>query len=421
MLYSAGVNEQAGPATTGPAVTGPANSVHFDHHSPEFAADPWPTLADLRARCPVARSDAYGGFWVATGYEEIKQVALDDDTFSSAETILVPPKKNVHQKSIPIEMDPPEFIEYRRIMQPLFAPVAIERLAPAIEYYANRCVDDFIERGEVDIVHDFADPVPVMVTLHKLGLPIDEWRRYAEPMHKTVFLRQGNPARDGVLEQLGWIVGTIQEAIRQRRSSPRDDMISYLLASRPFGEPVTDHAVQEMVMLTMQGGFDTTGSAISSALIYLERNPAARQRLRDEPDLMATAVEEFLRFESPQFALARTATRDVEVGGCPIAEGERILLVWGSGNRDEAVFERADEVVLDRFPNRHMAFGLGAHRCLGSTLARRQIQIALRTLLRRLPDYAIDHERLVRAETIGVTYGTFAMPITFAPGPRVLS
>ena len=115
MLYSAGVNEQAGPATTGPAVAGPATSVHFDHHSPEFAADPWPTLADLRAWCPVARSDAYRGFWVATGYEEIKQVALDDETFSSAETILVPPKKNVHQKSIPIEMDPPEFLEYRRI------------------------------------------------------------------------------------------------------------------------------------------------------------------------------------------------------------------------------------------------------------------------------------------------------------------
>jgi cytochrome P450 len=417
MLYSSRVSEQQTP----PAATGSTTSVHFDHHAPDFAADPWPILADMRARCPVARSDAYGGFWVVTGYEEIKRVALDDASFSSAETILVPPKKNARQKSIPIEMDPPEFIEYRRIMQPLFAPVAVDRLEPVIEYYANRCVDGFIERGEVDIVHEFADPVPVMVTLHKLGLPIDEWRRYAEPMHKTVFLRQDNPARDGVLEQIGWIVGTIQEAIAQRRSSPRDDMITYLLQSQPFGEPVTDHAVQEMVMLTMQGGFDTTGSAISSALIHLERHPEARRRLGGDPDLMMTAVEEFLRFESPQFALARTATRDVELGGCPIARGERILLVWGSGNRDEAVFERADEVVLDRFPNRHMAFGLGAHRCLGSTLARRQIQIALRTLLRRLPDYSIDHARLVRAETIGVTYGTFAMPITFTPGPRVFS
>jgi len=414
MLYSrrmAQVNEHAEPA----------ESVHFDHHSTDFAADPWPTLADLRQRCPVARSDAYGGFWVVTGYEDIKRVAHDDETFSSAETILIPPKKNVHQKSIPIEMDAPEFIEYRKIMQPLFTPVAVERLTPVIEYYANRCIDDFIEVGETDIVHEFADPLPVMATLHKLGLPIDEWRRYADPMHKTVFLRQDNPARAGVMEELAWIVGTIKDAIQQRKASPRDDMITYLTQAQAFGEPVTDHAVQEMVMLTMQGGFDTTGSAISSALIYLDRNRDARRRLIEEPDLLQTAVEEFLRFEAPQFALARTAKRDVEVDGNLVREGERLLLVWASGNRDENVFEHPDEVMLDRFPNRHMSFGLGAHRCLGSTFARRQINVALRSVLRRMPDYEVDHDRLVRAETIGVTYGTFAMPITFTPGHRVLS
>jgi cytochrome P450 len=400
---------------------GTAATVHFDHHDPEFAKDPWPQLAHLRQTCPVARSEAYDGFWVLTGYDEIKQVAHDDATFSSAETILIPPKKNASQKSIPIEMDAPEFVEYRKIMQSLFAPPAVERLNPVIEYYANHCIDEFIENGEVDIVHDFADPLPVMVTLHKLGLPIDEWRRYAEPMHKTVFLRQDNPARAGVLEELGWIVGTIKEAIAQRKEAPRDDMITYLLNTKPFGEPVSDHAVQEMVMLTMQGGFDTTGSAISSALLHLDRDRDARQRLIDEPDLMRTAIEEFLRVGAPQFALARTAKRDTEVGGCPISKGDRLLLVWASANRDEGVFERADEVVLDRFPNRHMAFGLGAHRCLGSTLARRQIQVALEAILRRLPDYEVDHDRLVRAETIGVTYGTFAMPITFTPGRRVLS
>ncbi len=396
-----------------------ARSVHFDHHAADFAADPWPVLADLRSRCPVAHSDAYGGFWVLTRYDDIKRVAQDDATFSSAETILIPPKKNAGQKSIPIEMDAPEFMEYRKVMQPLFAPPAVERLGPVIEYYANYCIDQFIEDGAVDIVHEFADPLPVMVTLHKLGLPIDDWRRYAEPMHKTVFLRQDNPARQGVLEQLGWIVGTIKDAIQRRKEAPRDDMITYLLNSRPFGEPVSDHAVQEMVMLTMQGGFDTTGSAISSALLYLDRDRDARRRLIQEPQLMDTAVEEFLRVGAPQFALARTAKRDVEIDGCPIAEGDRVLLVWASANRDEDLFDRSDEVVLDRNPNRHMAFGVGAHRCLGSTLARRQIHVALSTILRRIPDYEVDHSRLVRAETIGVTYGTFAMPVTFTPGRRI--
>ena len=281
---------------------------------------------------------------MVTGYEDIRRVALDDATFSSAETILIPPKKNAAQKSIPIEMDAPEFLEYRKIMQPLFAPPAVERLAPVIEYYANHCIDEFIERGEVDVVHDFADPVPVMVTLHKLGMPIDDWRRYAEPMHKTVFLRQDNPARAGVLEELAWIAGTIKDAIQQRRQSPRDDMITYLLNSRPFGEPVSDHDAQEMIMLTMQGGFDTTGSAISSALLHLDRNRDDRRRLIEQPELMESAVEEFLRVGAPQFALARTAKRDVELGGHQIAEGDRVLLVWASGNRDESVFERPDDV-----------------------------------------------------------------------------
>lgn len=399
----------------------PITTVHFDHHSSEFAADPWPVLADLRQRCPVARSDAYGGFWVVTGYDEIKEVALDDSTYSSADSVIIPPKKNVNQKSIPIEMDAPEFTEYRKILQPLFSPPAVERLVPVIEYYANYCIDQFIEHGEVDIVHDFADPVPVMVTLHKLGLPIEEWRRYADPMHKTVFLRQDNPARAGVLEELGWIVGTIKEAIAQRAAVPRDDMITYLLNSRPFGEPVSELAVQEMVMLTMQGGFDTTGSAISGALLYLDQHRDDRQRLIDEPDLMRVAVEEFLRVGAPQFALARTATRDVELGGCPISKGDRVLLVWAAANRDERVFDQPEEVVIDRMPNRHMAFGLGAHRCLGSTLARRQIEIGLQTILRRLPDFEVDHARRVPAETIGITYGMFAMPLTFTPGRRVLS
>src|SRR5690606_14673628 len=137
----------------------------------------------------------------------------------------------------------------------------------------------------------------------------------------------------------------------------------------------------------------------SSALLYLDRDRDARRRLIEEPDLMRTAIEEFLRVGAPQFALATTAKYDTEVGGCPISKGDKLLLVWASGNRDEAVFDRSEEVVPDRFPKRHMAFGVGAHRCLGSTLARRQIQVALEAILRRLPDYEVDHDRLVRAET----------------------
>jgi cytochrome P450 len=237
-------------------------------------------------------------------------------------------------------------------------------------------------------------------------------------MHKTVFLRQDNPLRANVLAELAQVAEVIRTAIAARRQTPRDDMISYLVRSEAFGEPVSDYAAFEMIMLTLQGGLDTTGSAISNALLHLDHDRDHRRRLIDDPSLLPDAVEEMLRFEAPQMALARTAKRDVTIGDRQIRAGDRLLLVWGSGNRDEDVFPDADRVVLDRSPNRHMTFGLGAHRCLGSTLARRQIFVALRAVLQRMPDYEVDHDRVVRAETIGVTYGTFALPARFPPGPR---
>lgn len=393
--------------------------VHFDHHGADFAADPWPLLADMRTRCPVSRSDAYGGFWVATRYDDIKRIALDDETFSSAKSLTIPPKKNLNQRSIPIEVDPPMFQKYRRIMHPLFSPSAIGALEPVIEAFVHRCIDTFIESGQCDFVHELADPLPAMTTLHMLGLPVQDWKRFSDPLHSTVFLRQDNPDRAKHVAGLRWIRETLVAAIDDRRAHPRNDMITYLIRSTVDGRPLDDDEVLEMVYLTIQGGFDTTGSAISSALLQLDRDRGARQRLLNDPDLLPTAVEEFLRFEAPQFALARTANRDVEIGGQNIREGDKILLVWASGNRDESVFPDADSVRLDRFPNRHMTFGLGAHRCLGSTLARREIVSALRLVLHRIPDYAVDHARVKRAETIGVTYGCFSLPATFPPGERV--
>lgn len=394
-------------------------TVSFDHHSREFAEDPWSIFRDLRKRCPVAYSDTYGGFWVLTRYEEIRAVAHDDYLFSSQRGgILIPPKKNVGQVSIPIELDPPIFHEYRRVMNPMFSPRAVERLQPVIESYVRRCIDAFIDKGECDFVHDLADPVPAMVTLYKLGLPVDLWERFSGPLHKTVFLRQDNPLRRSALTGVAAIRETLVEAIADRRAHPRDDMISYLTLATIEGRPITDEEVLGMVELTIQGGFDTTGSAIGNALLYLDENRQARAWLIEDPGRIPSAVEEFLRWEAPQMCLARTAQRDVEIGGQTIREGERLLLVWASGNRDEEAFDGSEEVVLDREPNRHMTFGLGAHRCLGSTLARAMFGTALREVLHRIPDYRIDRDGVQKAETVGVVYGKFSMPATFTPGRR---
>lgn len=392
--------------------------VDFDHHSSSFAADPWTPLRELRSACPVAFTENHGGFWVLTAYDEIKAVATDDVRFSSASGITIPDKKNRGQRSIPIEMDPPEFLAFRRILHPMLSPAAVERMTPVIERFVHAAIDEFIERGECDFVHDLADPLPAMTTMHKLGLPVDRWKEFSVPMHKVVFLRQGNPAREGVVEDLQRIGDVLLETVAERRAAPRDDMISYLIGCQVDGRPVTDAEIKEMAYLIIQGGFDTTGSAISNALIQLDRDRDARQRLIDDPSLMPSAIEEFLRLEAPQLALSRTAMVDVTLGDKEIKAGDRILLVWASANRDDAVFDQPDDLVLDRFPNRHMTFGLGAHRCLGSNLARRQMQAALTAVLRRMPDYSVDYENATRPETVGIAYGMYALPATFSPGAR---
>jgi len=392
--------------------------VEFDHHSSAFAADPWTKLREMRETCPVAYSESYGGFWILTSYADIKAVAADDIKFSSAQGLTVPDKKNKGQRSIPAEMDPPDFLSFRRILHPMLSPAAVDRMTPVIERFVHAAIDDVIETGHCDFVHDLADPVPAMSTLYKLGLPVEKWKEISVPIHQVVFMRQDNPTRAGVVAQLAKVSDLIYETIAARRESPRDDMISYLLGCTHNDRPLTDEEVKEMATLTIQGGFDTTGSAISNALIHLDRDRDARQRLIDDPSLMPSAIEEFLRIEAPQVALARTAMEDVVIGGQEIKAGEKLLLVWASANRDAEAFENPDELQLDRFPNRHMTFGLGAHRCLGSNLARRQIEAALNGVLRRLPDYELDMAAATRPETVGIVYGMFDLPATFTPGTR---
>jgi cytochrome P450 len=267
-------------------------------------------------------------------------------------------------------------------------------------------------------VTELADPVPAMTTLHLLGLPVEEWRIYSEPLHVTVFHRQDNPIRKEALPLFRRMNEMLVEAVAERKRRPRADGISRLLTGEVQGRPITDEEVLEMVGLILSGGIDTTGSAISNSLLYLDRNHAARQHLIDHPEAIPQAVEEFLRYEAPQQGLARTATKDCVVGGQQVRQGERLFLVWASGNRDEDAFPQPDDVILDRFPNRHMTFGLGAHRCLGSTVARKQIIHALTAVLERMPDYVVDRDRVTHAETIGVVYGHFSIPMTFTPGPR---
>jgi cytochrome P450 len=391
-------------------------SYHFDHHTQEFARDPWSVYAELRARCPVAYSDAYGGFWVLSRYADVFEVARDDETFSSNREVVVPPT-NVG-KLIPLQSDPPALGLYRRLLMPYFSPRAVEALEPEIRAFTTRQIDTFIERGTCDLVLELTNPVPAMTTLRLIGLPLEEWHDYAEPIHTNSYTHPDNPLHGEALLRIQELGERVAAQIQARRTQPRDDLISDLLRAEAQGE-IGPEEVQALVMMVIFGGMDTTMASTSNALLYLYRHPEARQELIRRPELLPTAIDELLRYEAPVQGFARTVTRDCVVGGQPIKAGETVFMLWASANRDGAAFPQPDRVILDRFPNRHMTFGIGAHRCLGAGLARSEMRIMLEEVLRRLPDYQILEEGVEEPESIGIVKGRVRLPVRFTPGRRL--
>jgi cytochrome P450 len=279
------------------------------------------------------------------------------------------------------------------------------------------CLDEVIETGEIDFVEDLTSPVPGIFTAAFLGIDVSEWERYAMPFHDVVAYAPMTPEFDAARQSSADVVRLLREVVADRRADPRDDFISRLCGATIDGVPVEEERVVEMAHVTLAGGVDTTTALTSNALYWLGRHPEERQRLADDPALIPLACEEFVRVFAPVPALARTVTTDVELGGQHLSPGERVLLMWSSANRDDTVFEQPDEVLIDRFPNRHAAFGLGAHRCIGSNFARFEFGIMLEQVLQRLPDYTlVDGAR--RYPAAGVTNGWATIPARFTPGPR---
>jgi cytochrome P450 len=399
--------------------------VTFDHHSREYATDPVAYNRAVREQCPIGWSDSYGGFWVVTSYEDLATVARDDVTFSSGVSAMERPlgtagvtiPGNVRPLN-PITVDPPDFQLYRRVLNPAFAPVVVERLKARVLETTIDCIDGCVESGDVDLIADVAAPVPGMATLAFLGLPVDEWQRYAQPYHDSVAFPPGTPENDRARRQQAESLVRLRPIIEERRQEPRDDLISRLTQARVHDAPLDDDTIVEICDLVLGGGVDTTTALIGHAFEFLDRHPEVRSQLVDDEDLMDSFCEEILRFHAPTQALARTATQDVVVGGVHIKAGDRVLMSWASANHDPAVFDRPDEVVIDRPANRHTSFGLGAHRCIGSSIARAEFQIVVREVLRRMPDYRLAREEVVQYQSIGIINGWHRMPARFTPGVR---
>jgi cytochrome P450 len=399
--------------------------IDFDPHSLAYARDPVGTLREIRAKCPVAYSEAYGGFWLVTRYEDVRRVAHDTGTFSSRHDIpndgksftgaFIPAQE---ARFGPVEMDPPQLTQFRRLLNPLFSKRAAERYRPRIIEFVTGFLDERIESGEIDFVTDLTNPLPATVTLELLGLPVRDSPSYAIPYHNMVACPPGSPEYAAALDGVQRCMGEIVAAVADRRANPREDLITLLATAELDGRPIDDELVIETISLLLAAGLDTTTGALTNALFHLAEHPDLRASLQEDTDRIPPFIEETLRYYSPTQGLARTATREVEMCGQRIGAGDRILNSWAGANHDDAEFPDPDSFVPDRSPNRHLAFGGGAHTCLGAPLARLQMAIAVEQVLRRMPDYTVASD-IERYETIGTVNGWHRMPATFTPGQRL--
>jgi cytochrome P450 len=398
--------------------------VDFDHHSSEHAADPFGSFRELREQCPVAYSERHGGFWVVTGWEDVTEVGQDPASFSSA---LQPDgRRAIHVPSDvsrvarpPLEIDPPEFVGYRRLLEPHCTPKAIDAMEPGIRFWADYFIDRFIEQGEVDIVGAFATAVPSTVTIDWLGLPPEDWRLYWEVMDAMHHVTAGTAAFELADAGRAEMERRIESEILARRREPRPDLLSAIANDPVNGAPLPTDLAVGTALLLMAGGTGTTADLFAHAVVDLAGRRDVHAALLEDDRFMRTATEEYLRVSTPVLAIGRMAAADTELRGCPVAKGDSVLLAWGAANRDPEVFPDPDEIVLDRWPNRHLAFGVGPHRCVGSNLGRSLFKVMLRRFLDRVPDFRVVGTAPIANRHLFNSYAS--VELAFTPGAPVLA
>jgi cytochrome P450 len=401
--------------------------VDYDHYSHSHALHATEEERVLRETCPVAWSESSGGFWVLSTHELVTKALRDHETFSSSKYVdddgephngvTIPTSQGF--RIVPTETDPPEWNGFRRILNPVFAPAAVEKLEPLIRSVTDDVINDVIERGAVDLVLDVINPITALITLHILGLPLEDWRAFASPIHEITYSPVGTPEFDRAVAGIADILERFRQAITAHRAEHRDDLIGFMIDSSIDGEPLGDDSLVDLCFQILAGGVDTTTGLLGSTFVYLDQHPEERTRLIADPTVLRIATEEFLRAFSPLPSNARTVMTEVEFGGQRLCPGERVLALFASANRDDSVFEDPDVVQLDRFPNRHTSFGIGIHRCLGSNLARAMFRTIVTQVLERMPDYRIVEGGAERYQSIALVNGFISVTATFSPGVKV--
>ncbi|BBZ43484.1 cytochrome P450 [Mycobacterium parmense] len=412
--------------TTRPGVSADA-IVDFDHHCDDYNLNELAKNAELRAKCPVAWNERYGGFWFLASYDAVSRAARDGDTFAhkyepnAGDGIDYQGEMGVPrpegQPALGIgEIDGPYHLALRHALAPFFSPGAVQKLKPFMEERAHHFLDQKIADGHMDLVLDYASPVPAILTMKLMGLPLDNWHRYADLFHSVMAIPQDSPKYVDAIAQVPAMMHEVLAFATARRADAKDDLTSFLIRFEFDGQRLTDEQLLNILWNLIAGGVDTTTSQTALTLLHLGTHPELRQQLIDHPELYRTATDEFLRYFSVNQTLSRTVTKDVELNGQHLRKNDKVVISWLSANHDEKEFANADEVILDRAPNRHLAFGLGPHRCIGSHLARLMSEVMVRAVLDRIPDYRVDvdnvHQYLGNPSMTGL--GT--LPVTFSPG-----
>jgi cytochrome P450 len=366
----------------------------FDHHDPQFVRDPESVFGPIREEHPLLHSDLYGGFWVITRYDDVTAAALDHESFTSAVvgTTVIPPSQPREHPLLPIELDPPEHTRYRALVNPLFAKPRIDAMRPDLEALATRLLEPIARNGGGDVMAEFAHPMSLGSLALLMNLPEEDeerWFDWVERMFSGA-IRDRQDQAQAVRDAEAYIDGLIAE----RRRAPRDDFLGLLVEAEVEGHRLSDLELRQFGVLMLLAGYETTSGAMGMSLLHLAQHPEQRAQLFGDPGgLVHAAVNELLRFVSPVQVFARNAARDVDLHGQTIPAGDVVLLAYGAANHDPRAFEHPERCILDRHPNRHVAFGHGRHLCLGSNLARLELTIMIERFADLLPEYRVDPER----------------------------
>jgi cytochrome P450 len=360
--------------------------LNFDYAEVKPAGTWMQTYDELRDQFPWYRNEYGPGFWTVVNYEGILQILQNPQAFSNSVVTALDP--DPQYKWIPEMLDGDEHKQWRRQLGPLFSPGAVERLDDAVRQRAVDLIDAIADNGSCDFMADFAQQFPTSIFLEMMGLPVDELDQFMEWEHAILHIAHD---ADGMTKRAEASMAVMQRfatVIAERRIEPREDIVSKALAYEIDGQPVTDADLCSFCLLMFMAGLDTVSATLGWIFKHLAENPDDRERILAKPELIPSAIEEFVRAYAIVIP-ARKVTEDIEIQGCPFKAGDMVNIPLAAATRDDAAFPDARSIDIERKPNNHIGFGAGPHRCLGSHLARRELKIALEEWHKRIPNYRL--------------------------------